>query len=142
MRNIECIVIHHSASSRNTTFEQIRHWHMYGREDPFDDIGYHFVIGPGGGVHRGRTIDVIGAHVLGYNEHTLGICVTGDNTKKEDRWNQSQKDGLIKLIGSLHIVLGYIPVERHSELAPTKCPGLDGPAWYDLMKPLNLHGEQ
>ena len=142
MRLIECIVVHHSASPRSTTFDQIRHWHMVEREDPFDDIGYHFVIGAGGGVHRGRDLDVDGAHVAGQNSETIGICVTGDNTRKEHQWNPTQRTALLTLVGSLRVILGYKPVIRHSDLAATKCPGLDGPAWYDLMKPLSLHGEQ
>jgi hypothetical protein len=115
---------------------------MYERPDPFDDIGYHFVVGPGGGVHRGRPIDVIGAHVLGHNENTIGICVTGDNTRKEHAWNETQKRALLQLVSAIRLIIGYVPFVRHSDLAPTKCPGLDTPAWYALIKPLSLHGEQ
>ena len=141
MRCIDCIVVHHSVSPRTTTFEEIKRWHLE-RKRPFNDIGYHFVVVNKGVVRRGRTIDDTGAHVRGHNRRTLGICVTGDNTVSTRCWDKYQKTGLLNLIGSLHLVLGYIPVKRHSDLAATLCPGLDDAAWYDLMKPLNLYGEQ
>jgi len=51
---------------------QIRQWH---RRRGFDDIGYHFLVCPDGTSHVGRSTEVQGAHVLGYNLMNGGINV-------------------------------------------------------------------
>ena len=41
MRSINAIYIHHSASPKSTTVEQINQWHL---DRGWAGIGYHFVI--------------------------------------------------------------------------------------------------
>jgi hypothetical protein len=113
---------------------------MVEREDPFDDIGYHYVIGGSANLRYGRPLDVAGAHVGGQNSNLIGICVTGNNLELENAWVAEQKHALLRLITSLRVTLGYMPVKRHSDLAATKCPGLDDGAWYELLKPISLVG--
>jgi N-acetyl-anhydromuramyl-L-alanine amidase AmpD len=69
------IVIHHSASPLEVTFEQIREHHL---SRGWSDIGYHFVIDPAGTISKGRAEDVVGAHALGINQVSLGICLIGN----------------------------------------------------------------
>ena len=116
------IVIHHSASSRNTLPADIKAWHL---DRGFSDIGYHFVIGARGGITRGRPIWEMGAHVKGHNKGAIGVCVTGDNTKEGSNWIASQIFALEMLIKQLHVIFGPLPIMGHNQLNPkTECPGV------------------
>ena len=44
------------------------------------DIGYNFVIGEDGNIYEGRGWDYTGAHAIGYNTQSIGICIIGDFT--------------------------------------------------------------
>lgn len=56
--------------------ETIDKWH---RERGWTCIGYHFVITQNGDVWACRPKNTIGSHVKGYNNNSIGICVTGRN---------------------------------------------------------------
>ncbi len=128
MREIDRLVIHHSASPREVSTETIRGWHMDPNKQggPYSDIGYHWVIEGDGSLHTGRPVIVSGAHVKGHNAHSLGICVTGDNTVSGMGWCDAQWDTLVGLIQSVRVVFPDLPVCGHRDLADTtECPGLD-----------------
>lgn len=127
MREISRIVIHHSASSRDrTTKEAIRQWHL---DRGWDDIGYHYVITGDGFTNYGRPIERPGAHAIGYNDISIGICLTGNNTRETDKWNDKQKAAAIKLVKALLLVLPdrSISVCGHRDLpgVNTLCPADD-----------------
>jgi hypothetical protein len=54
---------------------EIHRWHL---ERGWATVGYHFVVSPSGRIFRGRPVDRLGAHVLGHNVGTVGICLMGD----------------------------------------------------------------
>lgn len=122
------IVVHHSASDRKTTVEEIRRWHMTRPKDPFEDIGYHFCIRDDGGIVAARDIHLVGAHTLGANEDSIGICVIGDNTRADRSWLPEQILSLRQLIHALRLVYGAIPVYGHRDCpgnrTKTECPGV------------------
>ena len=123
MRALTQIVVHHSASSRDTTtVEQIDRVH---RARGWQGCGYHFVITGEGVIHATRPVSMIGAHVKGHNANTIGVCVTGDNTRPGQRWSQAQVRSLLHCIDMLQEVYPYLLVVGHKDLAPTLCPGLD-----------------
>jgi len=76
------------------------------------DLGYHYLIDPNGNIYQGRygLNGVIGAHVYGFNEGTIGIAVLGTygatiNGKYETREITSRaRDSLEKLVGWLAAV--------------------------------------
>ena len=92
------IIVHCSASAWGCARE-IRQWHIDPKRKggPFNDIGYQFVIGNGsprpdltllsldGQIECGRYLDgdniveenEVGAHALGYNRTSIGICLIG-----------------------------------------------------------------
>jgi N-acetylmuramoyl-L-alanine amidase len=53
----------------------IQRWHL---ARGWATIGYHFVVSPSGRIFRGRPVDRLGAHVLGHNAGTVGICLMGN----------------------------------------------------------------
>jgi hypothetical protein len=93
MAELNNIVVHCSDSTWGTAAE-IRQWHL---SRGWRDIGYHYVITNGlvkpgyyvdsmdGSVEAGRTLDgdgfitggERGAHALGYNDNSIGICLIG-----------------------------------------------------------------
>ena len=125
MRPIRRIIVHHSASPNDTTVEQLRQWHL---DRGFTDIGYHYIITGDGRVSGGRPDVKIGAHCLGSNLGSLGICVTGDNTKPEHAWRGPQWVQLLLLIERLkakYPAIDSVIGHRDAPGAKTLCPGLD-----------------
>lgn len=118
------IIIHHSASSPNTTVEQIEQWHT---ARGFGGVGYHYVITNDGIFHKCREEDVVGCHCVADNMNfrSIGICVTGDFTK--DKPNDRQLRALIMLLDNIQHRYD-IPNKNvlcHNEVkgARTECPG-------------------
>ena len=71
MRKINLIVLHHSASPRETTnASMIRSWHL---ARGWNDIGYHRVIEADGQIMDGRPVQRRGAHAKGSNTTSIGI---------------------------------------------------------------------
>ena len=77
MRKIDMIVVHCSGSRCNHryTLEQLRHDHVV--VNGWRDIGYHFYITRNGELHHCRPVSEPGAHVRGFNRHSIGICYEG-----------------------------------------------------------------
>lgn len=129
----EFIIVHHSATARDTTaFLTIKNSHIgYG----WDDIGYHkWVAGAadgGGLLIQGRPENVIGAHAdtNKMNYRSLGCCVCGSfhSTGGNEYPTAAQLATLQTLLDNLRMKRG-IPKERvlgHTEIpeATTDCPG-------------------
>ena len=130
------LIVHHSASTRETTtVEKIRSWH---KSRGFADIGYHYVIEADGRVRPGRSPHDQGAHDLGENVNTRGVCVVGDNTVDLERWNGSQISSLIYLMQSHQMVYGAdfrFRLHREDEPdSPTECPGLSDAEWQSILR--------
>lgn len=76
MREIRYLVVHCSATAPQLDVgaDDIREWH---RTKGWKDIGYHYVIKRDGTLEKGRDDEVVGAHVEGFNTHSIGICLAG-----------------------------------------------------------------
>ena len=121
------IVIHHSATEAAITFDMIRQNHL---ERGWDDIGYHYVIDQEGSIFTGRAEDVIGAHALGLNKESLGICCIGNF--EEETPQDKQLNVLIKIVQQLaekyqisrEKIIGHRDVTSEArENKRSKCPG-------------------
>lgn len=116
------IVIHHSASAKNTSVETIKKWHTEDRG--WSDIGYHYVVrGDTGEVFPGRKEELQGAHCPPLNPVSIGICLTGNYETEmpaKIAW-----DSLITKIDELltKYNLTWKDVTYHREHMPTACPG-------------------
>ena len=121
------VVVHHSASPRDrTTAHDIASWHT---DRGFDMIGYNYVIEAGGKLVVGRSMHRAGAHCKadGANFDSIGICVTGDNTKPSEAWDQDQIEALRTFVQSARVLFPGISVCGHRDVpgAKTACPGVD-----------------
>lgn len=85
MRDISKIIVHCSDSDikAHDNVETIRKWHV--EENGWKDIGYHFLITNDGDVHKCRPVESVGAHTLGENSKSIGICLTGRNDFTHDQ---------------------------------------------------------
>lgn len=64
-------------------------------------IGYHFVIRRDGTREEGRRLPNTGAHVRGFNERSIGICLVGGVGKGGEPQNNFTRDQLDELIDLL-----------------------------------------
>ena len=149
MNKIEYIIIHCSDSEWGCSRE-IRKWHL---QNGWKDIGYQFVILNGhilpkyflshlnGMVECGRYLDEdlyieqeeIGAHTLGYNKNSIGICLIGKKLAVADRVNTNrvttftteQMVSLIELVKELIDIYKINPVNviGHCETESGKAQG-------------------
>jgi len=123
------IAIHHSLTKdgKRVSWNAIRNYHVNTLR--WKDIGYHFGIEKIGARYEilfGRMPNERGAHVRGFNDVALGICLVGNYDKGKPP--EAQLELARKLIRWLMQEF-EIPAERvvgHRELDPRKtCPGLE-----------------
>lgn len=137
MRKITEIIIHCSATpeGRDFTVEQIRRWHL---QRGFRDIGYHFVIYRDGTIHSGRPVAQAGAHCLGHNANSIGVCYVGgvgiDGKTPKDTRTEAQKRSLKALIERLHRLYPGATLHGHCEYAKKACPSFDVKEYQYIMQ--------
>jgi len=110
----EYIVVHTAAfSGKNCDRDMIDEWH---KARNWSGIGYHFVIlndkhneKADGTIENGRPSNKAGAHALGLNSRSLGICCIGHGDK--DDFTPAQYESLYSLIRRLMTEFS-IPVSK------------------------------
>lgn len=133
MRSINRIIVHCSATpeGRNNTIADIDKWH---RQRGFVQVGYHYVIHLDGSIHKGRSERVAGAHCVGYNKQSIGICYIGglakDGKTAKDTRTEEQKTALLHLIKELKRKYPRATVHGHREFANKACPSFDAKSEY------------
>lgn len=168
---IQKIVIHCSATqngkrlrNKNQTAAQvIDSWHakrgFLRKNHQFNPhlrhIGYHFVIDTDGTVETGRAEGEIGAHVKGYNLHSLGICLVGGISitgKNYGRYTAKQWQALYQLLQKLEAKYPEARICGHRDLSPDlngdgtispnewvkDCPCFDVWEWLDSEQIINV----
>lgn len=121
MRTIDSIIIHCSATpcGKDFTAADIDRWH---RQRSFNGIGYHFVIRLDGTIENGRPIGKPGAHCLGWNNRSIGICYIGglDNCgRPADTRTNAQREAMKTLICQLqHNYFGIRTILGHRDTSP------------------------
>jgi len=151
-RRIENIIVHCSDSEFGCARE-IRNWHL---KRGFRDIGYHFVILNGapikgmkldcldGQIECGRYLDEdtfiedleVGAHALGYNDKSIGVCLIGvkDFTPKQ---MNSLYDLLMGLMTMYNLKPDSILGHRETEIGKKEgktCPNFDIEHFREIIK--------
>ena len=122
MNKPKYIIVHCSATkvTSNITVEQIVSMH---KQRGFNTIGYHYYITKDGVIHKGRDESIDGAHCLGYNAKSIGICYEGGldkNGKAKDTRTDAQKESLISLIKQLKGKYKIDKVMGHRDTSPDK----------------------
>lgn len=128
------ITIHHSAdaltpnldgskASSASALRRLQKVHME-KEDPYADIGYHFLIDPQGRVFQGRELKWQGAHAFRSNNvQNLGICLLG-NFESHRPTPQAMK-ALERTVSDMRRRYGIPRTQLygHQDFRNTKCPG-------------------
>jgi hypothetical protein len=133
---IEALIIHHSYSMWGNR-EAIDAWH---RARGWKGIGYHRVICNGfptyaswakgqrldawdGKIQQGRPDTEAGAHTVGWNSKSLGICLVGNfdaDLPTPKQW-AALIDACVRLCRCYGLTAANI--HGHREFAPKTCPG-------------------
>ena len=125
MRKINEIIVHCSATPEGKDFHasDIDRWH---KAQGWKCIGYNYVIDLDGTVEPGRPLNEIGAHTVGHNSNSIGICYIGgcDKTgkKAKDTRTPEQKIAMYKLIHDLLESYPKAEVSCHNQWANKACP--------------------
>ena len=122
--------------------EEIRKWHTDPEEDGgrgWSDIGYLYVIRRSGGVETGRGVLEAGAHVRGYNNKSVGICLVGGvdaDGNAEDNYTPGQMESLVKLLLGLEVTFPMAFVQGHRDFPDVdkECPCFDVVPWWAAAK--------
>ena len=121
-RKIYGIVIHCTATKAGVDLnaEDVRRIH---KAQGWADIGYHYLIRIDGRIENGRDVDLIGAHVSGYNTNTIGVCYVGGLDEKgnpADTRTPNQKDSLRRLLKMLRAAYPGASIKGHRDYSPDK----------------------
>lgn len=123
-RNIKYIVIHCTASPADSrhdyTAEDIRKMH---KAQGWSDIGYHYVIRFDGTIENGRDVDIVGAHVEGWNKESIGVVYVGGldvKGKPCDTRTENQKAALLSLLMDLRKLYPKAKISGHRDFSPDK----------------------
>ena len=127
MRKIDKIILHCSATKEGQIFtvKDIDKWH---KQRGWKGIGYHYVILLDGTIQSGRLESEIGAHTVGQNIHSIGICYIGGldlNGKSKDTRTDLQKTALENLISDLLKKYPGSTIHGHNEFSSKACPCFD-----------------
>ena len=133
MRKINEIIVHCAATPEGKNFKaaDIDRWH---RERKMKCIGYHYVVDLDGTVEPGRPESEIGAHCLGHNQYSIGVCYVGGlaangKTPKDTR-TATQKEALLVLLKKLRAKYPKASIHGHRDFAAKACPSFDATTEY------------
>ena len=128
------IIVHcaYTKPSMDIGVAEIRQWHL---DRGWADIGYQYVIRRDGMIEKGRDLDKdgnvdeeTGAHTLGHNVGSIGICLVGgmdEEGKPDCNFTWMQYRTLKNLIENLQTRYPNTPVHGHRDYANKECPCFD-----------------
>ena len=122
MREINLIVVHCSATRADRDFTE-NDLDVCHRHRGFNGAGYHFYIRKNGDIKNTRPLEKPGAHALGYNAHSIGICYEGGldvRYRPADTRTEWQKHSLRVLIRTLLMDYPGCRVCGHRDLSPDR----------------------
>jgi len=138
MRRITMIVLHCSGVMPNV-HQDISVVDNYHRSKGWKGVGYHFYVRRDGTVEIGRRLEEIGAHCVGHNKYSIGICYEGglnSAAQAEDTRTPQQVRELRKLVERMHAYFPNAIIVGHHDLNPTKpCPCFDVVGEYADLEP-------
>ena len=122
MREINLIVVDCSATRADRDFTE-NDLEVCHRHRGFNGAGYHFYIRKNGDIKNTRPLEKPGAHALGYNAHSIGICYEGGldvRYRPADTRTEWQKHSLRVLIRTLLMDYPGCRVCGHRDLSPDR----------------------
>lgn len=149
--DIRYIVVHCSATRADHPYpvEALESDHI---ARGFRGAGYHFYIRRSGVIHPLRPLERIGAHALGYNRCSWGVCYEGGlspSGEPQDTRTSAQREALHSLLRHLLSLAPTAHIVGHRELSPDRngdgmispaewrkaCPSFDASSEYASLTP-------
>jgi len=134
MRNIDLIILHHSATEPKAYEGDLdgqamvdiicsNHHRNWSKNYPNYKCDYHFLIGATGKVFEGQPLEKAGWHSGNYqvNLESIGICFLGNFEKI--LMPEKQMLAGAELIKNLRERFNIKEIKKHSDIVPTLCPG-------------------
>lgn len=121
------IILHYAEASR-ASVEDVNSWHI---ERGWAGIGYHYYVRKDGTIWRGRPEWAVGAHAVGHNDKSIGICCEG--AYMTETMPAAQLSALKGLICDIMSRYGNLELLRHKDVNSTDCPGVNFP-WAEVQK--------
>lgn len=119
----EQIVCHHSGVTVLQSVDIIHNYHK--NTKGWAGIGYHFYVRKDGSIYRGRPENTVGAHAVGANYNSIGICFEGNFSK--EKMGQAQLKSGQELIAYLKEKYNISKVVGHRDIDNSECPGNNFP---------------
>lgn len=119
------IITHHALSRKDHTVKDVDNWHRE-RWKGFVSragwhVGYHIVIETDGTVTQTRQFDEEGAHTIGMNTKSIGVCFMGNfdlhlpSNEQIEAWKKVHK--------AIDILHPNLPMKPHRAYANKSCHG-------------------
>lgn len=140
MRIITLIIIHCSAvgPGQQSSAADIDRWHR--QRGWKNGCGYHYVIRRDGSIETGRPLEMVGAHSLNHNKHSIGICYEGGldiHGRPADTRTEAQKAAMRQLLEQLHARFPKAITTGHNVFNPMKaCPCFNAMREYEDLQPV------
>ncbi len=116
----EFIILHHAAAEGSA--EAVHGAHL---ARGWCGIGYHYYVRLDGTVHEGRPEGTVGAHTVGYNTRSVGVCFEGNFEART--MPPEQLAAGRELLGMLREKYPLAETVCHRDLDATLCPGKNFP---------------
>lgn len=116
------------------TRAEVDRWH---KARGFSCIGYHYLIGLDGKVEVGRPEERVGAHCVGHNTTSIGVCYVGglarDGKTTKDTRTDAQRAALLTLLSDLRRRYPAARIHGHNEFAAKACPCFNAKKEYERL---------
>lgn len=120
VKSVDYIILHHAAATGSVTAIHSAHLAR-----GWSGIGYNAYVRSDGSIHQGRPFGMTGAHTVGYNDRSVGVCFEG-NFEAQTMPEAQIKAGR-ELIAYLRGLYPGAVIGRHKDYDATACPGKNFP---------------
>lgn len=126
-RPINHFIVHCAFTKPNMDIDAdvIDRWH---RNKGWSEIGYNFFVKRDGTVEDGRSLKTYGAHTLGRNRDSIGICYAGGmgmDGSVEDNITPEQMASILDKFREARVVYPGIKISGHNQHNKKACPSFD-----------------
>lgn len=133
MRFIDKVIVHCADTKPRMDIgvDEIRQWHL---ARGWDDVGYHYVIRRGGVIEIGRDMELVGAHTLGHNTGSIGVCLVGgmdESGESDTNFTAEQYLSLLNLLKNMRAEFPNATYHGHREFSDKDCPCFDVKAFVE-----------
>jgi hypothetical protein len=126
-RDIQRLIVHHTATDSTVSVEQIADYHVNNLHLP--GIAYHFCVTPAGQVYQTQPLEIVSAHAGPHSGNSAGVCLIGDFSNLSPA--ATQQEAAAVLLAQLVSYLDLNPnhIFGYSEIEATQSPGATWPLW-------------